>query len=152
MKLLQLWNYSSKLPFGKSLVTQLLCHKIPFFKTIKPKLLLVEPNRCEASMQKTKFIINHLGSIHAIALCNMAEFAGGVMCEVSIPSNLRWIPQGMQVEYIKKATTDLNAIATPNQNLTDLERGVYVALVEIFDMSKDLVFRANIEMKVSERQ
>lgn len=149
INLLKLWNQLSKLPLGNQIVTQLLCHKIPYFKTIKPRLLVVENGRCEASMPKTKLVINHLGSIHAIALCNMAEFTGGVMCEVSIPQNYRWIPKGMQVEYIKKATTDLIAIAMPNHHQNSQNNGIYVVTVEIFDLHKDLVFRANIEMKVS---
>src|SRR3546814_8551637 len=41
-------------------------------------------------------------SVHAIALCNAAELAGGMMTEVSIPSGARWIPKGMTVEYLAK--------------------------------------------------
>lgn len=46
-------------------------------------------------------------------MCNMAELAGGTMTEVTVPSTHRWIPKGMTVEYLKKAETDLIAVATP---------------------------------------
>ncbi|WP_269431109.1 DUF4442 domain-containing protein [Photobacterium gaetbulicola] len=41
---------------------------------------------------------NHLNAVHAIAMFNMAELAGGMMTDVSIPVNSRWIPVGMMVE------------------------------------------------------
>jgi Domain of unknown function (DUF4442) len=45
----------------------------------------------------------------------MAELAGGTMTDATVPNTHRWIPKGMQVEYLKKANTDLVAIATPVQ-------------------------------------
>ena len=36
------------------------------------------------------------------AMCNMAELAGGLMTDVSIPQGSRWIPSGMTVKYLKK--------------------------------------------------
>jgi len=32
----------------------------------------------------------------------MAELAGGLMTDVSIPKGARWIPAGMTVAYVKK--------------------------------------------------
>lgn len=47
-------------------------------------------------------MLNHIGTVHAIAMCNMAELAGGTMTEVTVPSTHRWIPKGMTVEYLKR--------------------------------------------------
>ena len=54
-----------------------------------------------------------IGTVHAIALCNLAEFVGGLTCEVSIPRDMRWIPKGMDVRYLKKAVGRMRAVATP---------------------------------------
>lgn len=150
--LLKTWQIASVLPLGKQMVSKLICHRIPFFKTIRPVFVELRPDYCQARMPKTKQVINHLGSIHAIAMCNMAEFTGGAMCEVSLPAEYRWIPKGMQVEYVKKATTDLKAIATPVDPRWSVERGDYHVQVEIFNQQNDLVFKAIIMMKVSTKK
>lgn len=38
---------------------------------------------------------NHLGTVHAIALCNLAELSADVMTDATIPLDMRWIPKGM---------------------------------------------------------
>ena len=48
---------------------------------------------------------NHIGTVHAIALCNGLEAAMGALAEATIPSDKRWIPKGMEVAYTAKATT-----------------------------------------------
>ena len=148
--LMRVWNTCKKLPKGNLLVSKMICHKIPFFKTIKPLFIDLEPNYCKAQMPKTKFLINHLGSIHAIALCNMAEFTGGSMAEVSVPKHYRWIPKGMTVEYLQKATTDLTAIARPLNNQIP-QLGEYDVEIEVFDQKQILVFRAVMNIWISEK-
>jgi len=54
---------------------------------------------------------NHLGTVHAIALCNGLEAAMGALAEASIPPGKRWIPQGMEVSYPAKATSDITCVA-----------------------------------------
>jgi hypothetical protein len=64
---------------------------------------LVIPNR--------RAVHNHLGTVHAIALCNGLEAAMGALAEATIPADKRWIPKGMEVSYTAKATTDVTCIA-----------------------------------------
>ena len=54
---------------------------------------------------------NHIGTVHAIALCNGLEAAMGALAESTIPRDRRWIPKGMEVAYTAKATTDITCIA-----------------------------------------
>ena len=64
---------------------------------------------------------------------------------------MRWLPKGMQVEYVKKAETDVEAIAT----LPAVEKGVardVPATVEIKDRGGEVVCRATITMWVSPRK
>lgn len=72
------------------------------------------------------------------------------MTDATVPKTHRWIPKGMQVEYVKKATTDLVAIATPAEpNFIWKEGSDYLVNVEIKDTAEEVVFRAVITMWVS---
>ena len=88
------------------------CWRAPYFASISPRIALLEPGRCEAWIAHRRKVTNHIGTVHAIALCNLAELAGGLMTDVSIPSSMRWIPKGMQVEYLGKANGTMHAVAT----------------------------------------
>ena len=75
--------------------------KSTLFRQYFPSFIELKPNYCEISIKKKRSVLNHIGTVHAIAMCNMAELAGGTMTEVTVPSTHRWIPKGMTVEYLK---------------------------------------------------
>ncbi len=60
---------------------------------------------------KRRGVHNHIGTVHAIALCNGLEAAMGALAEATIPKDKRWIPKGMDISYTAKATTDITCIA-----------------------------------------
>ncbi|WP_299018285.1 DUF4442 domain-containing protein [uncultured Photobacterium sp.] len=70
----------------------------PYFSTIKPQFLELKPGYTEVAIKKRRKVTNHINTVHAIAMCNMAELAGGIMTDVSVPTKCRWIPVGMTVE------------------------------------------------------
>lgn len=55
---------------------------------------------------------NHIKTFHAIAACNVAETAMGMLAEASVPASHRWLPQGMRVKYLTKSKGSLKATAT----------------------------------------
>jgi acyl-coenzyme A thioesterase PaaI-like protein len=57
------------------------------------------------------FVYNHLHTVHAIASCNAAEMAMGMLMEATVPRTHRWIPKAMNVRYLAKATTSFRARA-----------------------------------------
>ena len=83
----------------------------PYFWTIRPRFTVIEPNHAEVVIPKRRGVKNHIGTVHAIALCNGLEAAMGVLAEASIPKDKRWIPKGMEVNYTAKATSDITCIA-----------------------------------------
>ena len=101
------------------------------------------------SVRKHRAVLNHLGTVHAIAMCNMAELAGGMMTEVTIPSTHRWIPKGMTVEYLKKAGSDLKATAKPAAAANWSQPGEYKVVVDVVDRNDQSVFKGLITMWVS---
>ncbi|WP_103309499.1 MULTISPECIES: hotdog fold domain-containing protein [unclassified Pseudomonas] len=132
---------------GPSAFSNMACQMAPYFGTINPEISLLAPGRSEVKVPFRKEITNHLASVHAIALCNAAELAGGMMTEVSIPGGARWIPKGMTVEYLAKAKTSIHAIAD-GSDIDWQTSGDKVVPVEIFDEGGVKVFTARITMNV----
>lgn len=130
--------------------SSVLCRKAPYFASIAPTVQELRPRFASVTIRKSKKVLNHIGTVHAIAMCNMAELVGGLMTEVSIPSSMRWIPAGMKVEYLKKATTDLRATAS-GEGIDWNRAGRVFVPVEVLDNKGELVFRASIEMHLSSK-
>lgn len=134
---LALWEKLSRYPGGRWLFSRLLCLKAPYFGTIRPQLEILRPGCCQVRIGKRRAVQNHIGTVHAIAICNMAELAAGVMTDATMPATHRWIPKGMTVEYLKKAATDLTARAE-------------LASIPEFDEARDLVVPVSVRDKHGE--
>ncbi len=132
---------------GPAAFTQMACQMAPYFSTIAPEFAELSPNRAVVNVPFRKEITNHLASVHAIALCNAAELAGGTMTDVSIPAGARWIPKGMTVEYLAKAKSNIQAVAD-GSGIDWQTAGDKLVPVEIFDEGGVKVFTAHITMNV----
>jgi acyl-coenzyme A thioesterase PaaI-like protein len=110
-QVLTLWNKTSALPLGARLFSLLFARKAPYFSSIRPRFTVIEPNRAELVIPKRRRVHNHLGTVHAIALCNGLEAAMGALAEATIPADRRWIPKRMEVAYTAKATSDITCVA-----------------------------------------
>ena len=100
-------------------------------------------------MKKRRAVLNHIGTVHAIAMCNLAELVAGTMTDASIPKTHRWIPKGMTVEYVAKARTDLRAVAELNP-IPDITGAVELPVdVKVLDSAGNIVLKAEISMWVS---
>ena len=56
----------------------------PYFSTIDPEVIELKSGYCEVFLKNQKKVHNHIGTVHAIAMCNAAELAGGMTTDVSI--------------------------------------------------------------------
>lgn len=145
------WNRLQSLPFGKTLFSRAVCWKAPYFASIRPRFEELRPGFARVGMAKRRAVTNHIGTVHAIAMCNLAEIAAGTLAEVSIPASMRWLPKGMQVEYLRKAATSVEAVATFPDVAEGPARDV-PATVEVRDRDGAVVCRAVITMWVSPRK
>lgn len=125
-----------------------ICEIAPYFATIDPEFIDLKPGYSEVTMPNTTKVHNHLGTIHAIAMCNLAEIAAGLMTDVSIPETCRWIPIGMSVKYLAKATTSLRGIASGN-NIDWNQPGDKNVPVSITDTNGIEVCAVFVTVKVS---
>ncbi|HET8664726.1 MAG TPA: hotdog fold domain-containing protein [Nocardioides sp.] len=108
---LRLWKLAGRLPAGDRVFSRVFALRAPYFGSVRPRFTVVEPNHAELVIRDRRRVHNHLGTVHAIALCNGLEAAMGVLAEASIPQGRRWIPKGMEVSYTAKATSDVTCIA-----------------------------------------
>lgn len=106
-----LYRSMSTKPLGKRAFSLLFANKAPYFRTVRPQVRDVRPHRAELSIRKRRAVQNHIGTLHAIAVCNGLEAAMGLLAEATTPRDRRWIPKGMQVSYLAKSTTDLLCVA-----------------------------------------
>jgi acyl-coenzyme A thioesterase PaaI-like protein len=152
METLAIWQRFAAKAGGKWAFSRLVCLKAPYFGSVRPRFEELRPGYCRIAIRKRRAVLNHIGTVHAIAMCNMAELAGGTMTEVSIPASHRWIPKGMSVEYLKKAATDLVAVATPEATPDWSGPDDYKVNVTVSDRSNEPVLRAVITMWVTPRK
>ena len=123
-----LWKTTTGLPvvggtIGKRVFSIAFAQKAPYFATIHPRVTELGPNHCEVVIPKRRSVQNHIGTVHAIAMCNGLEMAMGGLAESTIPSSKRWIPKGMSISYTAKATGDVTCIAETDQEQWDTAEG-----------------------------
>jgi acyl-coenzyme A thioesterase PaaI-like protein len=150
---LSLYRRITRWPAGHWIFSRLVCFRAPYFATIAPRFVALAPGRCEVRIRDRRRVHNHIGTVHAIALCNLAELTAGVMTDATIPADMRWIPKGMTVEYLKKAVGTMHGIATPELATPVPDGGhEWPVRVEVVDSADETVFRARVLMWVSPRK
>ncbi len=149
-RVLSLHKKLAYLPFGKYLFSTAVARMAPYFTTIKPVVQDISKNYIKVTMRKRPSVHNHLKTVHAIAMCNLCEFAAGICMEASIPKHRRWIPVGMKVAYLKKAETNLTAVCDLGEPEWDTI-GNQICFVSVRNSADVEVMTAYIDMKVSDK-
>lgn len=146
-----MWQRLAGQPLGKRAFSLAMSVRVPYFRTILPTVVEMRPGFSEVRAPKWWGVHNHLGTFHAIAACNLAEVAMGMLAEASVPATHRWIPRAMTVDYLAKAQTGLRAVAQvaplPEFGATPVDLPVPVL---VYDKAGTVVVRAVITIKVSE--
>lgn len=150
MNIAKLYAKLSKWPLGKTIFSIIAAKKAPYFSSICPKITELTEKGCVVFLKKRGKVLNHLGTVHAIAMCNACELSFGLTMEAGLSKNLRWIPKGMTVRYLKKAETDLKAVCDFPQ-VTTLTPGDHVVPVQVRDRNEQIVMEADITVYVSDK-
>jgi acyl-coenzyme A thioesterase PaaI-like protein len=146
-KLLKAWRTLSPLPGGRWMFTQLVKWMIPYTGSVSPRVEILEPGYARISITQRRGLEQHLGSIHAIALMNVAEFASGAAMITALPAGYRGIVTKISIEYFKKARGTVTAESRPT--LPDITvEGEYEFTSEITDQKGDLVAKATVRWKL----
>jgi acyl-coenzyme A thioesterase PaaI-like protein len=148
---LRAWLRMQRSGFGRCLFARTVSRRAPYFGTIKPRFIELQPRLCRVSMRKRRAVENHIGTVHALAMGNLCELAAGMCTEVTIPVGMRWIPRGMTIEYLAKAETDVQATARLDKTEWTGAENVGVP-VTVTDTNGKEVVRAVISMYISPRK
>jgi acyl-coenzyme A thioesterase PaaI-like protein len=147
---LAVWNRLKPFAAGRWLFSRVVCYRAPYFATIKPRFIQLGDGRVEVRMKKRRSVTNHIGTVHAIAMANLCEVAAGTMIEALLDPSLRWIPKGMNIQYLAKAGTDVAACASmPGIILGEAQDAVII--VSVTDSHGVEVVTAAITMYVTPR-
>lgn len=152
MKVLDLYERATKVPvLGRGAFSLAFGLKAPYFLTIAPTLVELRPNHAEVRVRKWWGVQNHLGTVHVIAVANGLEMAMGALAEATIPAHLRWIPKGMELEYL--AMADSTLLATADTEPADWQQpGELDVRVQATRADGTVVVRGVIRLHITEKR
>jgi acyl-coenzyme A thioesterase PaaI-like protein len=137
------WDRLSPRPGGRYAFDLLIGRIVPYTGTIHPRVLELGAGHARVAMRERRRVRNHLASVHAIALANLAEITGGLAMAYALPPEARGIVLGLEMEYLKKARGSLLAAADfePPHPAPKQE---YTLDVDVRDGAGDIVARGRV--------
>ncbi len=121
----------------------------PYSGTIGARVAELEPGWCRVTLRDRRRVRNHLASVHAMAVANLAEMASGLAVLVGLPPGVQGIVTGFSISYLKKARGLLTAecrVSAGGLNVTTEQE--YEAPVSITDTQGDLVAHATARWRL----
>lgn len=141
------WRRLAPLPGGKRLFSWMLGRVVPYTGTVRPQVLELRPGYARVGMADRRAVRNHLRSIHAIALANLAEVTSGLAVTTGLPPGARGIPTTLRITFLKKARGPLTAEA--RCEVPDATREAEHDFESVIsDAAGDVVARATVRWRI----
>lgn len=124
-------------PLQKSALTFLVRRTVKFVGTAKLDIIEMTAEKVHVKVSNRKIVQNHIGGVHAAAMALLAETATGFVAGMSIPADRLPLLKSMEVNYVKRAKGDLEAVATLDKAAIEMikkeEKGEIVVPVVVTD-------------------
>ena len=92
-QVLGMWEKLRGYPGGSRVFSVAFTWKAPYFRSVRPRFVQVSPNYASLVLPKRRAVQNHIGTVHAIAVCNGLEAAMGALAEATVPSGSAGSPR-----------------------------------------------------------
>jgi acyl-coenzyme A thioesterase PaaI-like protein len=151
-RLLKLWQRLGRNKPGRWLFSFLLARSVPYSGSIRPLVEAIAPGHAVVVLRDRRRVRNHLHSVHAIALANLGELASGLALLAALPSGVRGIVTGLEIEYLKKARGTLQAQGRVELPGMITAETAWLAHAEIMDEQSDVVARVKVFWRLGPRE
>lgn len=137
------WDRLHALPGGTRLFSRLVGMMAPYTGSVGAHVVELTRGRSRVELRDRRAVRNHLRSIHAVALANLAELTGNITVAYALPDDARFIVAGMSIEYLKKARGTITGVC--EVELPDTSERIEIEVpVHMFDQAGDEVARATL--------
>lgn len=141
------WRRLSRMPFGKTLFSIMLGRIVPYTGSIGARCEELGPGYARWTLRDRRSVRNHLRSVHAVALVNLAEVSSGSAMLTALGPGIRGIVTGLEISYLKKARGTL--VAEGRGTVPEIQGRTNVdAHAEIKDASGELVAKATVHWRL----
>jgi acyl-coenzyme A thioesterase PaaI-like protein len=117
--------------------TLLLSRVVKFVGTAKLSIDELSAERAVVTVKNRRIVQNHIGGVHAAAMALMAETATGFVVGMNVPDDRVPVIKSLKVEYKKRASGGLRAVATltPEQieRMRTTDKGEVSVAVQVTD-------------------
>lgn len=148
-RLLRLWRRLSPLPGGKWLFARIFRRMVPYSGSVAPTIEHLEPGYARVGIPDRRANRQHLGSVHAIALLNVAEQASGLAMICGLPEHVRGIVISISMTYLKKARGPIIAVSHVPMPLPAVTANTdFEVAAECLDREDNIVARATVTWRL----